>query len=48
MHDPGLGQPPGGEAVPDGDVVRADQDVLDEQPQHVLAVFYGGSGRVAA
>src|SRR6266702_3621065 len=39
---------PGGDAVPDGDFLRADEDVLDEQPQHPLAVFDGGGGGVAA
>src|SRR5437868_3207293 len=38
----------GGDAVPDGDLLRADEDVLDEQPQHPLAVFDGGGGGVAA
>src|SRR5260370_37761878 len=37
-----------GDAVPDGDLLRADEDVLDEQPQHLLAVFDGGGGGVAA
>jgi len=32
----------GGDAVPDGDLLRADEDVLDEQPQDALAVFDGG------
>ena len=39
---------PGGDAVPDGDLFRADEDVLDEQPQDALAVFDGGGGGVAA
>src|SRR5439155_17781706 len=39
---------PGGDAVPDGDLLRADEDVLDEQPQDALAVFDGGRGGVAA
>jgi hypothetical protein len=39
---------PGGNAVPDGDLLRADEDVLDEQPQDALAVFDGGGGGVAA
>jgi hypothetical protein len=34
--------------VPDGDLLRADEDVLDEQPQDALAVFDGGGGGVAA
>jgi hypothetical protein len=34
--------------VPDGDLLGADEDVLDEQPQHPLAVFDGGGGGVAA
>src|SRR5213078_4354618 len=38
----------GGDAVPDGDLLGADEDVLDEQPQHLLAVFDGGGGGVAA
>ena len=38
----------GGDAVPDGDVLGADEDVLDEQPQDPLAVFDGGGGGVAA
>jgi hypothetical protein len=32
----------GGDAVADGDVVRVDKDVLDEQAQNALAVFDGG------
>src|SRR5271170_1893091 len=39
---------PGGDAVPDGDFLRADEDVLDEKPQDALAVFDGGGGGVAA
>ena len=39
---------PGGDAVPDGDFLRADEDVFDEQPQDPLAVFDGGGGGVAA
>ena len=38
----------GGDAVPDGDFLWADEDVLDEQPQDALAVFDGGGGGVAA
>src|SRR5438128_1505880 len=38
----------GGDAVPDGDLLRSDEDVLDEQPQDALAVFDGGGGGVAA
>src|SRR5450755_4790551 len=38
----------GGDAVPDGDLLRADEDVFDEQPQHPLAVLDGGGGGVAA
>jgi hypothetical protein len=38
----------GGDAVPDGDLLRADEDVLDEQPQHPLAVLDGGGSGVAA
>ena len=37
----------GGDAVPDGDHFRADEDVLDEQPQDALAFFDGGGGGVA-
>ena len=40
--------PAGRDAVPDGDLLRADEDVLDEQPQHLLAVLDGGGGGVAA
>ena len=36
-----------GDAVPDGDLLRADEDVLDEQPQDALAFFDGGGGGVA-
>ncbi len=46
---PGAGAAwPGGDAVPDGDLLRADEDVLDEQPQHPLAVLDGSGGGVAA
>src|ERR1022692_5067817 len=46
---PGAGAAwPGGNAVPDGDLLGADEDVLDEQPQDALAVFDGGGGGVAA
>ena len=38
----------GGDAVPDGDLLRADEDVLDEEPQDPLAFFDGGGGGVAA
>ena len=38
----------GGDAVPDGDFLRADEDVFDEQPQHPLAVLDGGGSGVAA
>jgi hypothetical protein len=38
---------PGGDAVPDGDFLRADEDVLDEQPQDALAFFDCGGGGVA-
>jgi hypothetical protein len=31
-----------GDAVSDGDLLRADEDVLDEQSQHALAFFDGG------
>ena len=43
---PGAGA--GGDAVPDGDFLRADEDVFDEQPQHPLAVLDGGGSGVAA
>src|SRR5258708_39709650 len=46
---PGAGAAwPGGDAVPDGDFLRADEDVLDEEPQDALAVFDGGGGGAAA
>jgi hypothetical protein len=38
----------GGNAVPDGDLLRADEDVLDEQPQDTPTVFDGGGGGVDA
>src|SRR5829696_1323332 len=31
-----------GDAVSDGDLLRADENVLDEQSQHALAFFDGG------
>jgi hypothetical protein len=34
--------------VPDGDFLRSDEDVLDEQPQDTLAFFDGGGGGVPA
>jgi hypothetical protein len=34
------------DAVPDGDLLRPDEDVLDEQPEHFLAFF--GAGGVGA
>jgi hypothetical protein len=37
----------GGDAVPDGDFLGADEDVLDEQLQDALAFFDGGGGGVA-
>ena len=37
----------GGNAVPDGDLLGADEDVLDEQPQDALAFFDGGGGGAA-
>src|SRR5258708_21936410 len=40
----GGGLVPDGDAVPDGDLLVADQDVLDEQPEHSLAFFDGGRG----
>jgi hypothetical protein len=36
-----------GDAVPDGDRLGPDQDVLDQQPQHALAVFNRGGGGAA-
>ena len=36
------GVSPGGDAVPDGDLVGSDEDVFDEQPQYALAFFDGG------
>ena len=39
---------PGRDAVPDGDPFRADEDVLDEQPEHALAFCDGGGGGVVA
>ena len=38
----------GRDAVPDGDLLGADEDVLDQQPQHPLAFFDGGGGGAAA
>jgi hypothetical protein len=38
----------GGDAVPDGDLLRADEDVLDEEPQDPMAFFERGGGGVAA
>ncbi len=38
----------GRDAVADGDLLGADEDVFDEQPQDALAVFDGGGGGVAA
>jgi len=38
----------GRDAVPDGDLLRADEDVLDEEPQHALAVRGVGGGGAAA
>src|SRR3974377_592503 len=36
------------DAVPDGDLLRPDEDVFDQKPQHSLAVFdRGGGGAVA-
>src|SRR5260370_29083809 len=39
---------PDGDAVPDGDLLGSDQDVLDEQAQHPLAFFGAGGAGVAA
>src|SRR4051794_12398105 len=36
------------DAVPDGDLVGADEDVLDEQPQHALAFGNGRGGGLDA
>jgi hypothetical protein len=33
---------PGGDAVPDGDLLGSDEDVFDEQPQHALAFLDAG------
>ena len=44
----GGGSFPDWDAVADGDLLGADEDVLDEQPQDALAVFGGGGGGVAA
>jgi hypothetical protein len=38
----------GRDAVPDGDLLRADEDVFDEQPQYALARFGAGGGGAAA
>jgi len=38
----GGGAFPDGDAVPDGDLLGGDEDVLDEQAQHVLALFHAG------
>ena len=38
----------GGDAVPDGDLLGADQDVFDEQPQHLLAFLDGGGAGLIA
>ena len=34
---------PDGDAVADGDLLRSDEDVLDQQPQYPLA-FFGAGG----
>src|SRR6266581_1525000 len=39
---------PDRDSVPDGDLPGADEDVLDQQPQHPLAFFDGGGSGVAA
>src|ERR1035441_2392129 len=39
---------PGGDAVADGDLLGADENVLDEGAQDALAVLGGGGGRVDA
>ncbi len=38
----------GRDAVPDGDLLWADEDVFDQQAQYPLAFFDGGGGGVAA
>jgi hypothetical protein len=40
--------PAGGDAVPDGDLLGADEDVLDEQPEHALTFLDGRGDGVAA
>src|SRR5262247_517832 len=42
------GRFPDRDAVADGDLLRSDQDVLDQQPQHPPAVAGGGGGGAAA
>src|SRR5229473_3076073 len=37
-----------GDAMADGDLLGADQDVFDEQPQHALALFDAGGAGLAA
>src|SRR5712691_3673724 len=44
----GLGPVPDRDAVADGDLLGADKDVFDEQPEHALAFFGGGGGGIAA
>src|SRR6266566_9652932 len=39
---------PDGDAVADGDLLRADEDVFDEQPQHSLALPDSGGGGACA
>src|SRR5258708_21986453 len=39
---------PGGDPVPDGDLLGADEDVFDQQPQHPLPLAGAGGGRFAA
>jgi retron-type reverse transcriptase len=38
----------GGDAVADGDLLRPDEDVFDQQPEYPLAIFYGGFGGAVA
>src|SRR5258708_40045644 len=37
-----------GDAVPDGDLLGSDEDVLDQQPQYPLAFGDGGGGGLVA
>src|SRR5262249_25964729 len=42
------GRFPGGDAVPDGDLLGSDKDVFDQQAQHSLPLADAGVGGVAA